>query len=305
MIKYVPTRASAGNRATFTLRDPESGSVLARLALVGRAGPPLPAGYALQFDGVDDCLFFGEQAAAFAREEGTMEMWLRVDASDVSIMSNSRNIPQGPAIANMGLRWYEHSIEVNIGNNTSHVPFGTTHPTGDGLWHHLAVGWSQPQGRILVLFDGEIVLDKREEFLIEAASKPHVSICAFNNGEAERGYLTGAMDELRVWKTLLPADSIRQRMHRRVHGLTPGLAGYWDFDIPAEVQAHNANERSQDGVLKGRPAYIRSSVPLRAAHRKVGVVKGPGASSAVLTPAGLWMQCGSDPIRASDRKSVV
>lgn len=69
------------------------------------------------------------------------------------------------------------------------------------------------------------------------------------------------------------------------------------------MQAHNANERSQDGVLKGRPAYIRSSVPLRATHRKVGVVKGPGASSAVRTPAGLWMQCGSDPIRASLERS--
>jgi hypothetical protein len=98
MIKYVPTRASAGNSAAFTLRDPDSGTLLAQLPLVGRAGSPTPAGYALQFDGVDDYLFFGEQAAAFAREEGTMELWVRIDSTFTTIMSNTRNIPQAPAI---------------------------------------------------------------------------------------------------------------------------------------------------------------------------------------------------------------
>ncbi len=52
-----------------------------------------------------------------------------------------------------------------------------------------------------MLFDGEIVLDKLEEFIIEAASKPYVSIGAFENGEVVKHHFTGAIDELECGKT--------------------------------------------------------------------------------------------------------
>ena len=302
MIKYVPTHAAVGNTARFTVRDPRSGALLTELQLTGAAGPPQSAGYALSFDGVDDMLFFGEQAIAFARDEATIEWWMRLDADTVSLLSNTRNSPQAPAMSNMGLAVRNDTISLTVGNNDSVIPLPRP-ITGDGLWHHFAVAFSREGGHIRFLCDGDVLLEKREEFIIEWVGRPYVTFGAYNNEESVQSPFRGALDELRVWDRALPPDTIRARMHRRVDGLSPGLLGYWDFDVIAEVSAHNANERTQDGQLLGRPAYIRSSAPLEAEGSDIRVVPGPRGGRAIELQSCRWLQCGSDPIRMSRERS--
>ena len=302
MIKYVPTRAAKRNAARFTVRDPESGALLTELRLVGAAGPPLPGGYALALDGIDDMLFFGEQAIAFARDEATIEWWMRLDANAASLMSNNRNSPQTPAMANMGMSISNDTVNFTVGNNSSSAVL--PRPIArNGLWHHFALVYSREKQLIRLIVDGELLMEKREEFIIEWANKPFVTFGAYNNGESVQSPMRGALDELRVWDRVLPPDTIRARMRTKVDALSPGLVGYWDFDVVAEVSAHNANERTQDGQLLGRPAYIRSAVPLKTRGTDIRLMRGPGKSSAIELQDCRWLQCGSDPIHMSPERS--
>lgn len=303
MIKYAPMRAAVSNEASFTVRNPGDGSLLASLALTGAAGPPLPAGYALALDGIDDLLFFGEQAIAFARDETTIEFWLRLDTQKATILSNTRNIPQGPARTNLALGYDQGTFGVQIGNFSLQIPLAGKAFAGDGRWHHVALAFSRPLGRIRLMLDGETLLERTEEFIIEHVATPFVTFGAYNDGESARGLLRGAVDEFRIWSGMLQADTVRARMRTKVSGLAPGLLGYWDFDIVAEVSAHNANERTQDGLLIGRPSYIRSGVPLDANGTDIRLVPGPLRARAVELQSCRWLQCGSDPIAASPARS--
>lgn len=302
MIKYVPTRAATRNAARFTVRDPATGTLLTELHLVGAAGPPLPGGYALALDGIDDMLFFGEQAIAFARDEATIEWWMRLDADAATFMSNNQNSPQTPAMANMGIAVSNDTLSLSIGNNNSLVALPRS-IARNGRWHHLALVYSREKQLIRFLLDGELLMEKREEFIIEWVNKPFVTFGAYHNGETVQSPMRGALDELRVWDRALPPDTIRARMRTKVDGLSPGLVGYWDFDVVAEVSAHNANERTQDGQLLGRPAYIRSGVPLKTGGKDLKLVRGPSASAAIELQPSRWLQCGSDPIRMSPERS--
>lgn len=302
MVKYVPTRDATRNQARFTVRDPESGALLTALSLTGAAGPPQPGGYALGFDGVDDMLFFGEQAIAFARDEATIEGWIRLDNDNCTLFSNTRNAPQAPAMANMTLAFRNDTVSMMVGNNESHFPLRRA-VMGDGQWHHFALVYSREKQLIRFQFDGEVLIEKREEFIIEWVNRPYVTFGAYNNEESVQAPMRGALDELRVWDHALAPDSVRANMRRKVDGLSPGLVGYWDFDVVAEVSAHNANERTQDGQLLGRPAYIRSSVPLRPLGADLRLVRGPLGGTAVELQSCRWLQCGSDPIRSSPERS--
>ena len=135
------------------------------------------------------------------------------------------------------------------------------------------------------------------------SSDLYVTFGAYNNEESVQSPMRGALDELRVWDHAMAPDSVRANMRRKVDGLSPGLVGYWDFDVVAEVSAHNANERTQDGQLLGRPAYIRSSVPLRPLGTDARLVRGPGGGTAIELQSCRWLQCGSDPIRMSPERS--
>lgn len=302
MIKYAPDREAQANLAYFTVRDPSSGALLTQLRLTGSAGPPLSAGYALAFDGVDDMLFFGERALAFARDEGTIEWWMRMDSTHGAILSNLRNTAQTPTMRNMVIAIAADTLDLAVGNRNNR--FRLPRPvTNTGRWHHLALAYSREKSLIRFFIDGDMLFEHREEFIIEAATTPFVTIGAYFNGQSMQAPLRGAIDELRVWDTPLDADTIRARMRRRVNAFAPGLIGCWDFDVIAEVSAHNANKRTQDGILRGRPTYIRSRAPIGDSEYKIRIVGGPAGRPAVMLPPFSWLQCGRDVIDTSAERS--
>ncbi|MCZ7555790.1 MAG: LamG domain-containing protein [Bacteroidia bacterium] len=304
MIKFAPTRNATGSRARFTVRDAHSGELLSSIALHGAAGPPLPGGYALRFDGVDDMLHFGEDAIAFARDEGTLEFWFRLDSISGCVLSNNRNLPYGPASQNMTIEIRDTTISYHIGNHRGDVRLGGKFLNSTGIWHHLAVAFSRKDRGIQIVLDGELIKDVSEEFIIEAVTKPYVTFGAYYNGESLQNPFRGALDEIRMWDRALSADTIRARMHSKLSALTPGLLGYWDFDVIAEVSAFNGNERTQDGQLLHRPAHIRSAVPLTPAPgADVRLIrKTKGATALELQPF-RWLQCGTDPVEGSPERS--
>jgi hypothetical protein len=303
MIKYVPTRESAENVAWLRVSDPDNGKELTHLRLTGAAGPPLSAGYALYLNGVENLLHFGENAIAFARDEGTLEFWFRPDTLVGCLFSNNRNIPYGPAIQNMTLAISDTLISVDVGNNNA----STVIERGRlrcGEWHHLALSFSRTKASILLMLDGDILAEKNEEFIIEYVANPFVTFGAYYNGEEVQGPFRGALDEIRMWESALPPDTIRSRMRRKVPALSPALLGYWDFDVIGEVSAFNANERTQDGRLINRPSYIRSAVPLEREHtHDVQLHRVDVATRAIVLPPMRWLQCGSDPIEGSPERS--
>ncbi|MBR9976731.1 MAG: LamG domain-containing protein [Bacteroidetes bacterium] len=303
MIKYVPLSAEKMNEAFFTVRAPSDGRLLTRLRLTGAAGRPTPAGYGLSFDGIDDMLYFGRHAIAFARDEGTIEFWVRVDGEEATLLSNDLNSPQAPAMANMILSYSDGKFNLSVGNNRAIIPIGDRAFAQSGQWHHIALSFTRTGRRIRFLLDGEVLLDRQEEFIIEGVATPYVTIGAYNNSEKTDAHLLGAIDELRVWDRALSPDSIRARMDTPVDGLTPGLLGYWDFDVISEVNAYNANERTQNGILRGRPMHIRSGVPFRINEDDIRLIPGPLNNTAIELQPSRWLQCGSDVLDGALERS--
>ena len=300
MVKYVPTRASELNEAFFTIRDSKNGNLLKQMRLFGKAGPPTNAGYALELDGVDNMLFFGEHAIAFDNDEGTLEFWFRMDGDVGCIFSNNRNIPSQPSMQNMTLAIMNDTLQIHVGNHFSCTPLYNKNISGSGTWHHLALAFSRMGKRIHVLLDGEVIYDKSGEFIIEWVKNPYVTFGAYNDGQQHHeAMFKGAIDEIRVWDSALSPTVIRSRMNQKVNALSKGLLGYWDFDVISEVSAHNANERSQDGLLLHRPNFVRSGAVLDPPKRDILLVEGPFGNPAVELQSTRWMQCGSDPINAS------
>jgi hypothetical protein len=74
-VMFAPRTVGARKRAALVLRD-DWGNEQFRVTLTGGAGPPLPAGYAVRLDGVDDMLSFGVNATVFDAPEGTFECWM-------------------------------------------------------------------------------------------------------------------------------------------------------------------------------------------------------------------------------------
>lgn len=304
MIKYAPTREASRNEARFTVREAGSGRLHTALELRGAAGPPLPGGYALRFDGVDDLLHFGEDAIAFARDEGTLEFWFRLHSPSGCVFLNNRNVPDGPTQQNMDISLHDSAISYRVGNHDGKIAL-----TGKGLrssetWHHLALAFSRTRSRIQILLDGRSIADVSEAFLIETYRRPFVTFGAYFNGESIQHPFRGDLDEIRMWDRALPADTVRARMHCKLSALTPGLLGYWDFDVIGEVSAFNGNERTQDGQLLHRPAHIRSAVPLQPVPepdlRLIPTVD--GRTVLELQPL-RWLQCGTDPVNGATERS--
>ena len=53
---------------------------------------------------------------------------------------------------------------------------------------------------------------------------------SFDDVRAYPYYLTGEMDEVRIWEHARSEEEIRGTMNRRLTGSEPGLAGYWNYN---------------------------------------------------------------------------
>ena len=269
-VMFAPRREGEGKRASLVLRDAESGVERYRLRLAGSAGRPLSAGYALYLDGVDDELHFGRRSTAFdltstASNEATFECWLRPASPVANAMILHNGHAQGGSSAIEDLFFgfvSSDTLYYRVGSAMRMFVLEGRQAAAMGQWMHLALAVSVPQHRIAVYVNGEVIDDRKVDFLFDGPGTPFVTVGARNTGTESDLHFHGEIDELRLWHTFRDEAEIRSTMYRRPSGLAPGLAGYWDMDAAVENTAFNANKLAHSGGLRNRPVLRRSTLPI-------------------------------------------
>jgi hypothetical protein len=74
-------------------------------------------------------------------------------------------------------------------------------------------------------------------------------------------YFNGSIDEVRLWNTVRPVDSIQADMKRQLTGSETGLAGLWQFNEGYLTTAYDATSNDNTGVLQ-KSSWISSTAPL-------------------------------------------
>jgi hypothetical protein len=302
-VKFAPVKAGRSKMAFLVLRDPSSQRYLHRIELHGAADKPEQAGYALRMDGMHDHILFGKRSTAFDVPEGTFECWIKpYDTVRTMILHNGIARQAEPSTDDLWLGFFSpRSLYIRVGSEIGLFELDEEQALLPGKWSHLALAYSLVQRRIAVYVNGDVVEDRRTDFILEGPGSAYVTIGAQNNTRNQEAFFNGELDELRFWSVFRTASEIRRTLHKTVQGLTPGLSGYWDMDATVESTVFNANLRAHSGSLPSRTAVVRSTAPLRHPTPHARVIPGPDGGSALQLSAGRYLACARWPLaRYSD-----
>ncbi len=296
-VMFAPLSDGSRKRAVLHMRDPDTGESRYALHFEGSAGPPLSAGYALRFDGADDQLHFGERSTAFditatATKEATFECWIRPTAPvcNAMILHNGQSRERHPDIEDLFIGFVSpDTLYYRVGSEIRMFVLRGDHVAAVGRWLHLAVAISVPYRKITVYLNGDVIDDRHADFVFDGPGNPFVTIGARNTGTASDLHFQGDIDEIRLWHVFRSKDEIKRFMRRRVRGLTPGLAGYWDIDTAVENTVFNANKRAHSGTLMHRPLLVRSDLGLSAPSADCRLVSRRTDRRAVELSAGRYL----------------
>lgn len=303
-VMFAPLREGEAKQAALVLREPGTGRERFRLRLEGSAGRPLPAGYALSFDGIDDELHFGPRSTAFdltstASNETTFEAWIRPASPLVNamILHNGQSHGQAADIEDLFFGFVSpDTLYYRVGSAMNMFVLEGRQVAAMGQWMHLALAVSMPQRRIAVYVNGEVVDDRRVDFLFDGPGTPFVTVGARNTGTTSDLHFHGEIDELRLWHRFRTAADIRAGMRRRPAGLSDGLAGYWDMDAAVENTVFNANKRAHSGSLLHRPQLRRSTLAFLPDDADCSLVEGPDGQTALQLRSGRYLAAARPPL---------
>ena len=303
-LMFAPLQEGESKRAALVLRDRDSGEERYRLELQGAAGRPLPAGYAVHLDGIDDELHFGRRSTAFdltstPGNEATFECWIRPASpvSNVMILHNGQAQMQGADIEDLFFGFSSpDTLYYRVGSAMNMFVLRGRQVAALGQWMHLALAVSMPQRRIAVYVNGDVVDDRAVDFLFDGPGTPFVTVGARNTGSVSDLHFHGDIDELRLWHRFRSVEEVRSTMHRRPSGLAPGLAGYWDMDATVENTVFNANKYAHSGSLLYRPSVLRSDLPLVGGGPDCALVQDDAGRPAIRLEAGRYLSAARSPL---------
>ncbi|NQV01924.1 MAG: VCBS repeat-containing protein [Bacteroidia bacterium] len=170
-------------------------------------------GTALHFDGTDE--YVETTLNDLSGSEITIEYWYK--GSD--IQSTVRQQNGGDFIVS---GWSDMHILSNDGG-TSGISIGAD--AEDGNWHHIAMIWKQNTTNGFTSYlDGEIVARRN------SSNDPIPNISSnvmFGSYIGTSEFMSGALEEIRIWDIARDSTQIRNNMCRTLDGNEPGLVGYW------------------------------------------------------------------------------
>jgi hypothetical protein len=242
---------------------------------------PQGAGYALQFDGVNDLV---QMALAPSRnigafDEWSIEAWIKPNAFNNQLYPTVYS--QGYWRATLGLRNPGGALDSWLNGSAS---IASTTPPGLGAWVHVAVVHDGSFRRFFIngVEVGAFASPK-------ATSEGHpIWIGAAGATEADsRSFFQGTMDEVRLWNRALTAEDLIRRSRVPLEGVEEGLAGYWPFEEGVGDSTRNAVPQggfARVGVSTGsRPQWVNSESPVVPIRQRETV---PAGVPTVLVLAG-------------------
>lgn len=175
------------------------------------------AGFALEFDGVDD--YVETTLNDLSGSEITIEYWFRGSDSQSAVRQQD---PYDYIVSG----WMGLHILSNDGGTSEGISVG--YGETDGNWHHIAMTWKQNSiDGFTSYLDGEIVGQRT------SSNTPLPNINAnvfFGSFIGNYEFMIGSLEEVRIWNVARDSMQIRENKHLTLTGLESGLVGYWQFN---------------------------------------------------------------------------
>ncbi len=194
-------------------------------------GPPLPppTDFALAFNGVNQSARTAIDGALLAGDEFTIEYWFKGRRLQSAVRLQPTNGSTWMVSGHGAPAQVNNLVNPGTGNVSARVD--SVFAVNDGvIWHHVALTWQRGTANGLRSYlDGVL----RGSGNTDATPFPVIAapiwLGSFN-GTSE--FMDGAIDEVRIWKRVLPPSEIEQHARdvRRLSGDERGLAAYFDFN---------------------------------------------------------------------------
>lgn len=196
-----------------------------------------PAGKAIAFDGVDDCLELDAALVSFHDEmDFTLEFWFKgTDGAKVGLLGNGKGLagggnPTGWCIST-DINGAIQVLNEGLVFNAADAQYW------DNQWHHFALVVSRI-GNMHAYVDGQLQNSTTSSgWSGFGGAKIWVGCRGWYDGAQKMSdlFFTGEIDEVRVWNLARKRDQIERYMNHRLEGDEFGLKAYYPFETYSEV----------------------------------------------------------------------
>jgi hypothetical protein len=249
------------------------------------ATPSKPAGYALRFDGLDDCIRTPNWLPD-SPKEFCIEAWLK--PAEMNPFYTFVSIFAHRAGGHDKFLRYNHEKHFFIfaAGQSKGAPIVLSSEgkarTGSG-WHHVAVSGSARE--IVMYIDGAEAAKTSATAAQDWTRNYQTSSIGgdFAPGNTVRGGFRGLMDEVRIWSVARSGDQIRKTMNQSVPPDSKGLAAYWKFDERGGPVVQDASGQGRYIQFVGKSETGQDCDPLRVeSDSPVDRPQGPGPAGYAL-----------------------
>ena len=233
--------------------------------ILGRKIPPDHyAGNCLEFDGIDD--YVETSLNDLSGTEITIEYWFKGSSYHSAVRQQSGNdyIVAG---------WNSMHILSNDGGTIDGISVGFE--AIDGSWHHIAMTWEQNTiNGFTSYLDGKIIEQRNSNDTALPQINANVIFGSFNGTEE---FMTGTLEEIRIWNICRSAEEIRENMYLPLTGLETGLISYWQFNndsgtnVIDRISGNNGVLHNMDDLV-----WIQSTIPFGLGYSNSQILSNTG-----------------------------
>jgi hypothetical protein len=239
-------------------------------SITATALPPVVnngAGFALDFDGINDYVLIPDDSSLDITSNITLEAWVKPDEVSTQYLikkaifgsssSNYSGYELSLSYAPSGTKFFfrlnqqESGNEYRLNSNTQYQP---------GIWTHIATTYDGTTMRIYINGVEDNSLSTSPTVTINSNTLA-LGLGAQSNGGSS---FNGQMDEVRVWNIARTEIDIKEYMCKKLTGSESGLVGYWRFDETQGLTLFDATTNHNDGTMTNmvESAHIWSSATL-------------------------------------------
>ncbi len=290
---YADTTAVGGTTYFYAVTAVDESDNASSPSNEGTATPTVPTGSAIDFDGSNDIVTFGN-AAGLNVTTFTIETWFRRDGAGVGTTTGSGGIASAIPLVAKGAQQAETPLNINMNwflgidagsgvlvadfednaTGLNHPVSGVT-PVTSNVWHHAAAVYDTATDTWQLYLDG--VLDRTlatgGNFTPENTSVQHGALgTSLNATGGTNGFFNGVLDEVRLWNV---ARSGAQIAATKDHSLSaaPGSSlatvstkGSVRAQRPASLERQPARSpMAHCGSAARRSRHLRPTAPRSSA----------------------------------------
>lgn len=202
--------------------------------------PEKSRGTALHLDGSNDYIDLGTATALnFTNTNSfSIETWVKLPNSASAQLQLVSKFDGGATQIGWGLQCTNGvpSFYMGAGSTDLATIQGGTTDLRDDQWHHIAVTYNGSNNfltGVQIYIDGILQNNSSTGTVTSISGSPvtagNAALGAFiNSGPAE--FMTGELDEVRIWDVALTANQIRENMHLTLNGCNAGLVAYYQMN---------------------------------------------------------------------------